>query len=79
MLVIVNRLTKRTWIEPVTSMTAKDTVKAFYRSIWPNHGLPTSIISDRGTQFISHFWDELCKRLGIKANLSTAFYPETDG
>ena len=55
MLVIVDRLTKRTWIEPVTSMTIKDTAKAFYRSIWPNHGLPTSIISDRGTQFVSHF------------------------
>ena len=79
MLVIVDRLTKNTWIEPVHSMTAEDTAKVFYRSIWPNHGLPTSIISDRGTQFVSHFWDELCKRLGIKVNLSTAFHPETDG
>ena len=76
MLVIVDRLIKNTWIEPVHSMTAKDTAKVFYRLIWPNYGLLTSIISDRGTQFISYFWDELYKRLSIKVNLLTAFYPE---
>lgn len=35
--------------------------------------------SDRGPQFASKMWDSLCKRLGIKAKLSTAWHPETDG
>jgi len=30
------------------------------------------------TQFINHFWDELCTRLKIQARLSTAFYSETN-
>ena len=43
------------------------------------HGLPESIVSDRGGQFISEFWKALCERLGIKSALSTSFHPETDG
>src|SRR5882724_496602 len=33
---------------------------------------PTDIISDQGKHFILRFWQLLCQRLGIKANLSTA-------
>ena len=35
--------------------------------------------SDRGLQFVSKMWDFLCKLLGIKAKLSTAFHLETNG
>ena len=42
-------------------------------------GLPETIISDRGSQFVFAFWKELTTRLRIKALLSTAYYPETDG
>ena len=37
------------------------------------------MISDRGIQFIAHFWQRLCQRIGIKPKLSIAFHPETDG
>ncbi|KAI1506857.1 hypothetical protein Ptr86124_014202, partial [Pyrenophora tritici-repentis] len=42
-------------------------------------GFPTTIVSDRGSQFVSHFWKELCHRLGVTPKLSTAYHPETDG
>ncbi|KAI1506860.1 hypothetical protein Ptr86124_014198, partial [Pyrenophora tritici-repentis] len=29
--------------------------------------------------FVSHFWKELCHRLGVTPKLSTAYHPETDG
>ena len=41
--------------------------------------LDTDIISDQGKHFISHFWRLLCQLLEIKANLLTAYHPETDG
>src|SRR5688572_23014782 len=43
------------------------------------HGVPLSIISDRGTQFTSHFLKSFQKGLGTKVKLSTAFHPQTDG
>ena len=43
------------------------------------HGVPLSIISDRGPQFTSHFWKSFQKGLGTQVNLSTIFHPQTDG
>ena len=43
-----------------------------------HHGLPNSIVIDRGSLFISKFWSLLCYFLSIKRKLSTAFHPQTD-
>ena len=43
-----------------------------------HHGLPDSIVTDRGSLFTSKFSSSLCYFLGIKQRLSTAFYPQTD-
>ena len=79
MIVIVNRLFKQAHAIPWSNTTAKDTAMAFYYRIFPQHGLPFTIISDRGTQFVSYFWQALCETLGIKTLLFTAFHPQTDG
>ena len=42
-------------------------------------GLPSAIVSDRGPQFITHFWTSLTALRGIKRKLSTAHHPQTDG
>ena len=38
-----------------------------------------TIISDRGPQFISDFWNEFCKTLEIQLKLLTAHHVQTDG
>ena len=43
------------------------------------HGLPESVVSDRGPQFAVELTKELNRMLGIKTKLSTAFHPQTDG
>jgi hypothetical protein len=43
------------------------------------HGLPRTIVSDRGPSFASNFWKEFLVLLGIERNLSTAFHPQSDG
>ena len=35
--------------------------------------------SDRGTQFVSIFWDHLQQALGTQLAFSTAYHPQTDG
>ena len=55
MIVIVNRLSKQAHAISWPEITAKDTAMAFYYRVFPQHKLPFSIISDRGTQFVSYF------------------------
>lgn len=79
-MVVVDRLTKMCHLKPCNITTsAQDVVRFYLCNIWKLHGLPTHITSDRGTQFTAKFWKELSKHLGIKARMSTAYHPETDG
>ena len=82
-LMVVDRLSKERHYIPCTKedngTNAEATAAMFLRHVWCYHGLPISLTSDRGPQFASKMWDSLCKLLGIKAKLSTAWHPETDG
>ena len=55
------------------------TAELFRDHVWCQHGLPSSVISDCGSIFASHFMGELYKILEIKRKMSTAFHPQTDG
>ncbi len=82
-LVVVDRLTKQSHFIPCSEAdketTAVEVAKLYVHHVWKLHGLPKSIVSDRGRQFCALFWRYLCQRLGIQAKLSTAYHPETDG
>ena len=78
--VIVDRLTKMAHFIPCRDdYTAQQYASLFIPNIFRLHGLPSSIISDRGSVFTSEFTRELCKLLKIRQNMSTAFHPQTDG
>jgi transposase InsO family protein len=51
----------------------------YIKKVFLLHGLPKTIVLDRGPQFASEFWRHICDRLGIERMLSTAFYTQTDG
>jgi hypothetical protein len=78
-LVITDRLGKGKMYECMKTVTAEAVADRFIRSYVRHHGFPRAIVSDRGTQFISRFWNRLCTKLGIQRRLSTAYQPETDG
>ncbi len=54
-------------------------VKVIIDVILHHHGVPESIVTDRGSLFTSKFWSLLYYFLGIKRKLSTAFQTQTDG
>ena len=78
-MVVVDRLSKKKRFIALDSLEVKAVVQAFIEWIWREEGYPMSIVSDRGSQFISHFWRRLCKRIGTHPKLSTAWHSETDG
>jgi transposase InsO family protein len=43
------------------------------------HGVLKKIVSDRGTQFTSHFLQQLQEALGTHLKFSLAYHPKTDG
>ena len=83
-LVVVDRLTKQRHFIPCSTdseggISAEVVARLLLQHVWRLHGLPSSITSDRGSQFISQLWKHLCRILRINARLSTAGHPETDG
>jgi len=79
-LVVVDRLTKMAHFIPTTEKTTAEGLARLFRdNVWKLHGLPESIISDRGPQFAAGVIRELNAMLGIDSKLSTAFHPQTDG
>ena len=67
------------FIATTEKMSAKGLAKLFRDQVWRLHGLPESIISDRGVQFAAGMMKELNNLLGIQTKISTAYHPQTDG
>jgi len=79
-LVVVDRLTKMVHFILTTEKTlAEGLARLFRDNMWKLHGLPESIISDRGPQFAAGLMQELNEMLEIKSKLSMAFHPQTNG
>ena len=77
---VVDHLAKLRHMVPCNStFLSEDLANLFLHNIWTHHDLPSTVISDRGLQFASQFWKELCERLGIEQSLSMAFHPQRDG
>ncbi len=79
-LVIVDRLTKMVYYKPVkVTINASSLAEVIIDMVVRHHGVPESIVTDRGSLFTSKLWSLLCYFLGIKKKLSTTFHPQTDG
>jgi transposase InsO family protein len=78
--VIVDRLTKVAHFIPVkTTYTGPRFVDLYIARIVCLHGVPKRIVSDRGSQFTSRFWQKLHESLDTRLNFSLAYHPQTDG
>jgi hypothetical protein len=78
--VIVDRLTKIAHFLPVkTDHPVVVYAQLYIARILSLHGVPKTIVSDCGQQFVSKFWRELHKSLGTKLLHSSTYHPQTSG
>ena len=77
---IVDRLTKSVHFLPIKkTYTTNKLARLYVNRIVCLHGVPESIVSDRGATFTLVFWQELHKALGTRLDFSIAFHPQMDG
>ncbi|MBW0510006.1 hypothetical protein O181_049721 [Austropuccinia psidii MF-1] len=67
------------FVPTYSTITALDSFQIFISNVFSKHVLSINIFSDRGSLFVLSFWTQLCWKLKILRDLSTAFHPETDG
>lgn len=78
-LTCVDRFTN--WIEaiPVRDITAETIARAFYDNWIVRFGVPSFIVTDRGTQFESSTFQSLAKLIGARVKHTTAYHPQCNG
>jgi hypothetical protein len=78
--VIVDCLTKVAHFIPVqTTYSGANLAELYMSRIVCLHGVPKKIVSNRGSQFTSNFWEKLHESMDTKLNFSSAYHPQTDG
>jgi hypothetical protein len=78
--VIIDRLTKIAhFLLGKVKYIVATYAKIYIARILSLHGIPKTIVSDHGPQFVSKFWEELYKSLGTKLLHSLAYHPQTSG
>jgi len=78
--VVICCLTSMVHLVPIhTTTTASELAQLYIRKIVHLHGLARTIVLDRDSKFMSKFWRETHRLLGMKLLMSTSFHPQTDG
>ena len=79
-LVVCNWLSKMThFVATMERTLVEGLARLFWDNMWKLHGLPESVVLDRGPQFVVELTKELNRMLGIKTRLFIVFHPQTDG
>lgn len=79
-LVVVDSLTKYAHFIPLLHpFSAYVVAKAFMNNVYKLHGLPSVLVSDRDSIFLSKLWQDLFKLAGVELHMSTSYHPQSDG
>lgn len=72
-------LTKFFGAIPIINHTADTIARTLVENVLLKYGLAETILSDRGTDFMSLLFDKIMKLLGIKHLVTSSYHPESNG
>lgn len=78
-LTIQCELSKYVCAFPLVTKTSAETARAFVNNFILQHGVPREIATDRGSEFMSDTFKEVCKLLNISKLNSTAYHHQSIG
>ena len=61
------------------STSATSCAEALFSGWVARFGVPSSLTSDRGTQFASASWMSFCSRIGTRHVMTMAYHPQANG
>jgi hypothetical protein len=76
---MIDRTTRWLEVATLTDISAKTCAEVFLATWVARYGVPNTVTTDRGTQFTSEAWSELCKNLGMDHVKTTAYHPQENG
>jgi hypothetical protein len=77
---VVERLTKFAHFFSIAmDFSETHAAELLFGEVFRLHGLPKTIVSDKDIQFMSTFWKELFRLVGMALTPSTSYHPQTDG
>lgn len=79
LLTAIDRFTRWAEVFPIANITADTCARAFFSGWIARFGVPASVTSDRGTQFVSELWRRMLALCGTKIHHSTAYHPQSNG
>ena len=79
LLTAVDRFTRWPIAIPLVDISAQSVCEAFAYGWVAHFGVPSTITTDRGSQFSSATFTQLIKTWGVKLNMTTPYHPEANG
>lgn len=78
-LTVQDDLIKFTLAFPLPNQEAESVAKTFSEEFICKFGVPESLLTDQGSNFMSELFQRICQLFQIKKLNSTAYHPETNG
>lgn len=79
LLTFIDHLTRYAEAIPLRDQTAPTVARAFIQHVVLRHGVPESLLTDQGTNFMSTLMKAVCRQLGIRKLRTTPYHPESNG
>lgn len=78
-IVITDRYIKEDWVIPSSKASARQVASIFFDHWIVPYGIPVSLLTDNGLQFVRKLFETVYTFLGVKHFAAAAYIPQTNG